>query len=58
MGLNPAKGPWEAALYVNNLFNKAGETDLPTAISADLPTTRRVALTQPRTMGVTLGYHF
>ena len=58
VGLNPAKGPWEAALYVNNLFNKAGETDLPTAISADLPTTRRVALTQPRTMGVTLGYHF
>ena len=57
-GLNPAHGPWEAALYVNNLFDKAGETDLPTAISADLPTTRRVALNQPRTVGVTLGYHF
>ncbi|WP_169333637.1 TonB-dependent receptor [Novosphingobium nitrogenifigens] len=58
MGVNPASGPWEAAFYVNNLFNKAGATDLPTAISADLPTTRRVALNQPRTFGVKLGYKF
>lgn len=58
MGINPAKGPWEATVYVTNLFDKAGATDLPVAISADLPTTRRVAINQPRTVGVTVGYHF
>jgi hypothetical protein len=28
------------------------------AISADLPTTRRVAINQPRTIGATLEYSF
>jgi hypothetical protein len=45
-------------LYATNLFDKHGETDLPVAISADLPTTRRVALNQPRTIGVTLQYQY
>jgi iron complex outermembrane receptor protein len=40
------------------VFDKIGETDLPTAISADLPTTRRIAVTTPRTTGVMLSYAF
>jgi len=58
LGVDPVQGPWEASLYVNNLFDKQGATDLPVAISADLPTTRRVALNQPRTVGVAVGYRF
>jgi outer membrane receptor protein involved in Fe transport len=49
---------WEAAVFVNNLLNKIGETDLPTAISADLPTTRRFAINQPLTAGVSLHYKY
>jgi outer membrane receptor protein involved in Fe transport len=49
---------WEAAVFVNNLLNKIGETDLPSAISADLPTTRRYAVNQPRTVGVSLTYRY
>ena len=44
--------------YVANVFDKRGETDLPVAISADLPSTRRVAINQPRTIGFTIGYSF
>jgi outer membrane receptor protein involved in Fe transport len=58
IGINPANGPWDASLFVNNLLDKRGETDLPVAISADLPTTRRIALNQPRTIGLNFGYHF
>ena len=49
---------WEAAVYVDNLLNKIGETDLPTAIAADLPNTRRYAITQPRTVGVSVSYKY
>jgi len=49
---------WEAALFINNVLNKIGETDLPTAISADLPTTRRFAINQPLTAGVSLHYKY
>jgi outer membrane receptor protein involved in Fe transport len=49
---------FDISLYATNLFDKRGETDLPVAISADLPTTRRVALNQPRTIGVTLQYQY
>ncbi len=48
----------DMSVYVTNLFDKRGETDLPVAISADLPTTRRVAINQPRTIGVTFEYGF
>lgn len=48
----------DMSVYVTNVFDKRGETDLPVAISADLPTTRRVAINQPRTVGVTLEYSF
>lgn len=44
IGIDPLDGPWEASVYTNNMFDKQGATDLPVAISADLPTTRRVAL--------------
>jgi outer membrane receptor protein involved in Fe transport len=49
---------FDISLYATNLFDKRGETDLPVAISADLPTTRRVALNQPRTIGFTVQYHY
>jgi outer membrane receptor protein involved in Fe transport len=58
IGINPVIGPWEASVFVNNVFDKRGETDLPVAISADLPTTRRIGLNQPRTIGVGVGYRF
>ncbi|WP_233839928.1 TonB-dependent receptor [Dyella sp. 2HG41-7] len=49
---------WDVSLYATNLFNKRGETDLPVAISADLPTTRRMAINQPRTIGMTVQYQY
>ncbi|TCV93397.1 outer membrane receptor protein involved in Fe transport [Luteibacter rhizovicinus] len=49
---------FDISLYATNLFDKHGETDLPVAISADLPTTRRVAINQPRTIGVTVQYQY
>jgi iron complex outermembrane receptor protein len=49
---------WEAALFVDNLFNTIGETDLPTALAADLPTTRRYAITQPRTIGLSVNFKY
>lgn len=45
-------------LHLREPVDKQGATDLPVAISADLPTTRRLALNQPRTIGATLGYRF
>ncbi len=60
IGLKKARGGagWSGAFYIDNVFNKIGETDLPTAISADLPTTRRIAVTTPRTTGIMLSYVF
>ena len=46
------------SLYATNLFDKRGETDLPVAISADLPMTRRIAINQPRTVGMTFQYQY
>ncbi|MFZ6744655.1 TonB-dependent receptor [Undibacterium sp. JH2W] len=42
--------------FIDNVFNKIGQTGLPVAISADLPDTRRIAVTRPRTFGMTLRY--
>ncbi len=47
-----------AALFIDNVFNKIGQTGLPVAITADLPDTRRIAIVRPRTVGVTLSYLF
>ncbi|MBJ7312640.1 TonB-dependent receptor [Rugamonas sp. CCM 8940] len=60
LGLQPAgaRPAWVATFFVDNLLNKIGQTGLPTAISADLPTTRRVAIVRPRTVGITLGKSF
>jgi outer membrane receptor protein involved in Fe transport len=52
------KAAWKASLYLDNAFNKIGETALPVAIAADLPTTRRLAVNTPRTVGVSLQYQF
>ncbi|HWM68661.1 MAG TPA: TonB-dependent receptor [Steroidobacteraceae bacterium] len=52
------KEAWKASLYLDNAFNKIGETALPVAIAADLPTTRRIAVNTPRTVGVSLQYQF
>lgn len=53
-----ASDHWRTTFFVDNVFNKIGQTDLPTAISADLPTTRRYAITRPRTIGMTLSYGY
>lgn len=59
LGLEPLVGQgWSGALFVENLSNKIGQTALPVAISADLPTTRRIAVTRPRTIGVSLRRSF
>jgi outer membrane receptor protein involved in Fe transport len=49
---------WEAALFVENLFDRLAETSLPVAISADLPTTRRIAVNRPRTIGIDARWSF
>jgi outer membrane receptor protein involved in Fe transport len=53
-----SKDSWKASLFLNNAFNKIGETALPVAIAADLPTTRRIAVSTPRTVGILLQYEF
>ena len=58
LGLEPDRMPWEASLFVKNVFDVRGETDLPVAIAADLPTTRREGLNEPRTIGISAGYRF
>lgn len=58
IGIDPVNAPWEISAFINNITDKRGQTDLPVAISADLPTTRRIALNQPRTIGVGVGYRF
>ncbi|MFZ6863337.1 TonB-dependent receptor [Undibacterium sp. Ji67W] len=52
----PGNSHWGWAFFVDNLTNKIGETGLPVAISADLPTTRRLGIVRPRTIGLTLKY--
>ena len=49
---------WEAAVYVSNLLNTIGETDLPAAVPADLATTRRYTVNQPRTVGLSLNLKY
>ena len=59
-GLTPSAkaDKWSLTFFIDNLLNKIGETGLPAAISADLPTTRRIAIDRPRTAGVTLSAAF
>ena len=60
VGWQPAvKMPrWRASVFVDNLLDKIGETGLPVAISADLPSTRRIAINRPRAVGVKLDLSF
>ncbi len=60
LGWRPAgKRPrWNATFFIDNVFDKIGQTGLPVAISADLPTTRRIAISRPRTTGVKLEASF
>jgi outer membrane receptor protein involved in Fe transport len=60
VGWRPAvKTPrWRAGFFVDNALNKIGETGLPVAISADLPSTRRVAINRPRTVGFKVDFDF
>jgi iron complex outermembrane recepter protein len=47
---------WDAALFINNAFNKRAETALPLSYAIDLPTTRRVSLNRPRTIGLEIRF--
>jgi iron complex outermembrane recepter protein len=51
-------GDWDASLYADNLFDKHAETAVPTSYAVDLPTTRRLAINQPRTIGLDLRWQF
>jgi outer membrane receptor protein involved in Fe transport len=47
---------WDTALFIDNAFNKHAETALPLSYAIDLPTTRRVSLNRPRTIGVEIRF--
>ena len=49
---------WDTALFLDNALNKHAETALPLSYAIDLPTTRRVSLNQPRTVGLDVRYDF
>jgi outer membrane receptor protein involved in Fe transport len=51
-----ADSHWGASLFLDNAFNKIGQTSLPEAISADLQDTRRIGITRPRTIGINVKY--
>ncbi len=51
-----ADSRWGLSMFVDNVLNKIGQTSLPEGISADLPTTRRIGITRPRTIGINLSY--
>lgn len=51
-------GQYDIALFVQNMLDKLGETAVPAANSADLPTTRGVTVNRPRTIGVDATAHF
>jgi len=47
---------WGMSIFLDNALNKIGQTSLPEAISADLPTTRRIGIDRPRTLGINFRY--
>jgi outer membrane receptor protein involved in Fe transport len=49
---------WQASLFINNAFDKHAETALPSSYAIDLPTTRRLSLNQPRTIGLDFGWNY
>ncbi|MBV1776792.1 TonB-dependent receptor [Burkholderiaceae bacterium DAT-1] len=46
------------SMFIENLTNKMGQTDLPVAIFADLNDTRRIAINRPRTIGLNVDFAF
>jgi len=56
--LGATHNAWETSLFLDNALNKHTETSLPLAYSVDLPTTRRLGLNQPRTIGIEVRAHF
>jgi iron complex outermembrane recepter protein len=49
---------WSAYLFLNNLTDKRAYLNNATADAINLPTFNRVAVSQPRTVGVDLNYRF
>jgi iron complex outermembrane receptor protein len=49
---------WTAVLFVNNLADKRALLNDVTYDAVNLPTYNRVAVSQPRTVGVDFNYHF
>ena len=53
------KNGWEASSYLKNVFDKRGEVSATTVTNVFVPTAAvPVTLTQPRTVGITLGKSF
>lgn len=50
---------WQVSLFVDNVLNKIAQSGLyDSDTGADLPYTRAVGITQPRTFGLNAGYRF
>jgi hypothetical protein len=49
---------WTAVLFVNNLADKRALLNNVTQDAVNLPTFNRVAVSQPRTVGIDFNYHF
>jgi outer membrane receptor protein involved in Fe transport len=49
---------WTAALFANNLFNKVTQLENSVQLSLYNASYNRMAMSQPRTIGVDLSYHF
>jgi hypothetical protein len=49
---------WTAVLFVNNVADKRALLNNITQDAINLPTFNRVAVSQPRTVGVDLSYRF
>jgi len=49
---------WSAALFVNNVADKRAFLSDTTADAINLPTYNRIAVSQPRTVGIDFNYHF
>jgi iron complex outermembrane receptor protein len=47
---------FQSSLFASNLFNKHTETALYESYAINLPTTRRIGLNRPRTIGIDLRY--
>jgi hypothetical protein len=47
---------FKSSLFINNLFDKHAETALYESYATNLPTTRRIGLNRPRTIGMDLRY--